>query len=349
MSIKKIPITIITGFLGAGKTTFINKVLNENKDKKFGLLINEFGEIGIDGQLVETSDNEEIVEMSNGCICCVVRTDLVKAVQKLVDQGIDYILIETSGLAEPAPVIQTFEQETLGGKIYLDGVVCLIDAQNYDTLAEDYKTALEQIKFSDIIILNKVEDAKEKVVEDLELLVNKFSRNANVLKNNNLDTKLVIETGNWTFDRLAELEDSHAHSDESEHAECKKCCGHGDCDHKCDDDKCENHNHHKHHEHEEIDEFVYVKKQPFHVEKIDDFFSKKLPKNIIRGKGFMNIDLGEDDGQKLFLFQMVGASKIIHPLEKVKENLDPQTTKIVFIGKDIDKQFLASELDSCLS
>ncbi len=159
MLLKKIPVTVISGFLGAGKTTLVNYVLTHHTGATIGVIVNEFGEVGIDGDLI-VADEEALIEIRNGCICCTVRTDLVAGVKRLLerrDLKLDRLIIETSGLADPAPVLQTFLADTeLLTRVELESVVTLVDAGNFQRQIDD-TIAREQIAFADLIVLNKVD------------------------------------------------------------------------------------------------------------------------------------------------------------------------------------------------
>jgi G3E family GTPase len=157
-SLNKIPVTVLTGYLGAGKTTLLNRILTEDHKLKIAVIVNEFGEIGIDHQLVIGAD-EEIFEMNNGCICCAVRGDLIRIIGNLMQrqQDLDYLLIETTGLADPGPVIQSFfVDEVMAGRTQLDAVVTVVDARHIHDHWESSE-AKEQIAFADVILLNKTD------------------------------------------------------------------------------------------------------------------------------------------------------------------------------------------------
>src|SRR5947199_3720502 len=167
---RKIPVTVLTGFLGAGKTTLLNRVLTENHGKKYAVIVNEFGEVGIDNDLVVGAD-EEVFEMNNGCICCTVRGDLIRIIGGLMKRrgGFDGIIIETTGLANPAPVAQTFfVDDGVRAKTRLDAIVTVVDAKNLPARLEDSAEAEEQIAFADVIVLNKTDLVSPEELEAVE-------------------------------------------------------------------------------------------------------------------------------------------------------------------------------------
>lgn len=321
----QIPITILTGFLGSGKTTLLNKIIEQNPSLKFGLIVNEFGEVGIDGQLVEKSD-QEMVELSNGCLCCVVRDDLIKTVDKLIASGkVDYILIESSGLAEPAPIADTFVVNNLDGKTLLDGIVCVVDAENFQKTKENFALAVEQLQFCDFIILNKVNDTNAKQTKEIQDLIHSLNPQAKVFINSDSDrvnTKLLIETGSWTLDKLQNYQSEQEHHDNHhEHDD-----EHHEHDHK--------HEHKHHHEHDDIDEIVFKTDKVFDPQKLDEWLGSSFPQNIVRSKGLLKIQTPR--GIESYVFQMVGASKMLTPFDPEKAK-DLKSSVIVFIGKGLDE------------
>ncbi|HEX2539299.1 MAG TPA: GTP-binding protein, partial [Pseudolabrys sp.] len=169
-SSEKIPVTVLTGYLGAGKTTLLNRILSEPHGKKFAVIVNEFGEIGIDNDLVVNAD-EEVFEMNNGCICCTVRGDLVRIIEGLMRRKgkFDAIIVETTGLADPAPVAQTFfMDENVGAKTRLDAVVTVADAKWLKDRLKDAPEAKNQIAFADVILINKADLVKPEELADVE-------------------------------------------------------------------------------------------------------------------------------------------------------------------------------------
>ncbi|MEP3197577.1 MAG: GTP-binding protein [Lentilitoribacter sp.] len=199
----KIPVTVITGYLGAGKTTLLNRILSEKHDKNYAVIVNEFGEIGIDGALVVGAD-EDIFEMSNGCICCSVRGDLIETIDNLLksEREIDNIIIETTGLADPAPVAQTFlQEEFVRSKTQLDAMVTVVDAKHVTVELEASREAKEQIAFADIILLNKVDLVND--VEALKTLLRTINPLAKIFetKQSDIDLGLILSQNAFALDR----------------------------------------------------------------------------------------------------------------------------------------------------
>lgn len=313
-----IPITIITGFLGSGKTSLINTLIKQNKSKKFGLIINEFGEVGIDGQLIEAS-SDEVFEISNGCICCIVRKDLLDGVEKVISsQKLDYLIIETSGLADPGPVTQTFAVDNLGGKISLDAVICTVDAVNFSESRKEYEVLGDQISFSDMIVINKADLVDDKALETLKQEIKKINPAAPIFINHNgdLPTEVLLQTDSWNLERLA------AQSKEEHH--------------------------HHHHEHHEVDEVVFVTDKIIKPEKLDAWMQNEFPQNAIRAKGFLRLEAFE--GQEvLFVFHKVGAFRSITPFVPSRPDFDFKTSRLVFIGKGLDKEKILKSLKEVVS
>src|SRR5918993_1846290 len=220
----KIPVTVLTGYLGAGKTTLLNRILSEPHGKKYAVIVNEFGEIGIDNELVVGAD-EEIFEMNNGCVCCTVRGDLIRILQGLMRRKgkFDAIIVETTGLADPAPVAQTFfVDENVGGKTKLDAVVTVADAKWLKDRLKDAPEAKNQIAFADVIVLNKMDLVSEAELAEVEARIRAINPYAKLHRTQNCQVALadVLERGAFDLDRILEIEPEfldaghHHHHDE---------------------------------------------------------------------------------------------------------------------------------------
>ena len=184
----RIPVTVVTGYLGSGKTTLLNGILSQVDARRFAIIVNEFGDIGIDGDLIDTGD-EQIIELSSGCICCVVRGDLIRGLRALLTEmpGLDGIIIETTGLANPSPVIQTLViDQVIGAQCRLDSVVCVVDAINICNQLAGGRDAADQIAFSDCIVLNKIDDAAGPATE-IESWLRELNPYASIIRANRSD------------------------------------------------------------------------------------------------------------------------------------------------------------------
>ena len=241
----QIPVTVLTGYLGAGKTTLLNRILSENHGKRYAVVVNEFGEIGIDNDLIVESD-EEVYEMNNGCVCCTVRGDLIRVVEGLMKRpgGFDGILVETTGLADPAPVAQTFfMDEDVKAKARLDAVVTVADAKNLLARLADSAEAQEQIGFADVILLNKTDLVSPDELAAVDRRIRAINPHATIHRTERCAIPLdrVLDRGAFDLDRILSLDpdfldgpDHHHHDHDHDHH-----------DHDHDHD----HDHHHHHDH----------------------------------------------------------------------------------------------------
>lgn len=216
--IQKVPVTVLTGYLGAGKTTLLNRILSEEHNKRIAVIVNEFGEVGIDHQLVINAD-EEIFEMNNGCICCTVRGDLIRIIAELMERagGFDHLVIETTGLADPAPVIQSFfMDEVMLAKTQLDAVVTVVDAK-YISEHWESSEAQEQIAFADVILLNKTDLVSSDVLQALENKVRGMNAIATIHYTKNCDIPIDTLLGVQAFDLQNALSIDPAFLEEEAH------------------------------------------------------------------------------------------------------------------------------------
>ncbi len=205
---QKIPVTVITGFLGSGKTTLVNHILKEQHGRKIAVIVNEFGEIGIDGQLTIADDQEQIVEFNNGCLCCTVRGDLVRTLEALTKRvELDAVLIETTGLADPAPVASTFiVAEEIKFKFNLDAFVTVVDARNLQQNLKDSHEAQEQIAFADIILINKIDLVLPKDIARVKQQIWELNPLAKIYETEHSSIDLSLIIGTKAFDLEAKLE-----------------------------------------------------------------------------------------------------------------------------------------------
>jgi G3E family GTPase len=271
-SIQGIPVTIITGFLGSGKTTLINQILTQQQGLKTAVLVNEFGEIGIDNELIISSD-DNIVELNNGCICCTINEDLVKTVHKILERRdkIDYLVVETTGVADPLPVATTFLSMELRGKTRLDSIITLVDCDNFYAEAQKNSTAAyQQITYGDIILLNKTDLAQSAIVDRIEDQIRQHRAEAKIMRTvkGEVSLPLILSVGLFKSDRYFQEEASHDDHDHSHHHD---------------------HDHH-HSDHLNEDGFTslsFETDQPLDIRKFQYFLDNQLPDSVFRAKGIL--------------------------------------------------------------
>ncbi len=223
------PVTVLTGYLGAGKTTLLNNILLADHGRKFAVIVNEFGEIGIDNDLIVTSE-EEIYEMNNGCVCCTVRGDLVRVVQNLLKRKgrFDGVIVETTGLADPAPVAQTFfMDDDVREKAKLDAVVALVDAKHFPLRVKDAPEAEDQVAFADVVVINKTDLVSEDELSDVRALVRRINPHAIIreAERSNVAVADVIDRGSFDLARILENDPSFLGGPEQDHDHPDHECG----------------------------------------------------------------------------------------------------------------------------
>ena len=374
---KDTPVLLLTGYLGSGKTTLLNRILSNKKGIKFAVIVNDIGEVNIDADLVEKggivgSTDDSLVALQNGCICCTLKMDLVAQLADLTSaRKFDYIVIEASGICEPAPIAQTIStmpalapQAVRDGVPYVDCIATVVDAlrmkdefesgaalQKEDIGEDDLeRLVIEQIEFCNIVLLNKAADITPEELGKLRGIVKTINPGAKVLECNYGDVDLdeIIYTGMFDFDAVATsaawIAAIEGEEDEEEEAE-GEALEYG------------------------IDTYVYTRRPALDLNKFDHMVATKWPKNIIRAKGLCYFS---NDIDKCFLFEQAGMQKTLKDCglwfatmeeeelqemmerdRKLRQDWDPQygdrMQKIVFIGQNLDKPALEQLMDSCLA
>jgi G3E family GTPase len=354
---KLVPVTIITGFLGSGKTTLLNHILQNQQGIKTAVLVNEFGEIGIDNDLI-VATGEDMVELNNGCICCTINEDLVNAVHKVLarSEQIDYLVVETTGVADPLPVALTFLGTELRDVTRLDSIITLVDAANFSLDLFNSEAAQSQITYGDIILLNKTDLVDEADVDLLEVRLRDMKEGARIIRTTKSQVSLpmILSVGLFESDKYLAApakHDDHGHShDHHDHAHAADHADHSNCDH--DHNKCEHdhshdahgHDHHDHSHHLDNDGFTsmsFVSDRPFLLRKFQHFLDNQLTVNIFRAKGF----LWFDESDKCHVFHLCGKR---FSIDDEQWKGEPQT-KFVVIGQDLDNDKIRKQLENCLT
>ena len=411
MSKKTTGITLLTGYLGAGKTTLMNHVLNNQEGYKVAVIVNDIGEVNIDAKLIadggfiQEKDDGKVVPLSNGCICCTLKEDLMKQIVDILKtEQFDYILIEASGICEPLPIAQTISvlenslaDYGMNNVCRLDNIVTIVDAlrlasefgcgedlEKDDLEEEDIENLLiQQIEFCNVIVLNKVDEISKEELNVVRQVIKNLQPNAKIIETNyaKVEVSEIMDTNNFDFERISssagwvqELErddnnedhhkskeeHSHHHEDENEH-------DHEEHDH--------DHEHHHHHHHDEgeaeeygISTFVYTSRKPFNSKKFEDFVNMEFPKSVIRCKGLVWF---KNDYDMSYIFEQAGkqiqlseggywlASAPENELKQMieqnpeilnqwDEEVGDRMVKLVFIGKDMDKEGITEDLDKLI-
>ena len=343
----KIPVTVLTGYLGAGKTTLLNRILSEPHGKKYAVIVNEFGEIGIDNDLVVGAD-EEVFEMNNGCICCTVRGDLVRILDGLMRRKgkFDAIIVETTGLADPAPVAQTFFiDENVGKKTRLDAVVTVADAKWLNDRLKDAPEAKNQIAFADVILINKTDLVTPEELSEVETRIRGINPYAKVHKTQRGQIALdeVLGRNAFDLDRILEIEPDFLGDEGHDHDHDHGHDHHHDHDHK----HAHSHRGLKHYHDEDMQSISLRTEKPLDPDKffpwVQNLVQTEGP-NILRCKGILAF---KNDDQR-FVFQ--GVHMILDGDHQRPWNKDEKReSRAVFIGRNLPGKTITEGFESCIA
>ena len=350
MNNKEVPVLLLTGYLGSGKTTLLNKILANKKGIKFAVIVNDIGEVNIDAALIEKGGvvgqkEDSLVSLQNGCICCTLKMDLVEQLKEIVDmKRFDYIVIEASGICEPAPIAQTIcsipslgPQYIKNGILRLDSIVTVVDALRMkDEFAngsdlmkpnldeEDLASlVIQQMEFCNIILLNKAADVEPKELEHLKQIIRAIQPKAEIFECNygDVDLDLIVNTHKFDWQTVAtsagwiqEIESERNGEEDHDEEEHEHHHHHDE-----DDDEHEHHHHHHHHDHDhdheggEVEEygigtFVYYRRKAFDLGLFDEFVARKWPRDIVRAKGICYF---ADEPDMCYVFEQAGQQKTV--------------------------------------
>lgn len=349
---KKIPITLITGFLGSGKSTLINKILNEKKDVKFGVILNEFGDISLESQIVEVS-SDEVVELQNGCMCCVSRDDIKEGIKKLLfeKKDLDHILIEASGLSDPLPIISALSNldfsEEFNVKLNMETNICLLDVLNFEEFLKDFVTAFKQVEFANFIILTKYKEAETTKIIDINKIIKSLVNKPKVFYFDELNLDELLDYSNIDYSDFDELVENFDLTEINDDACNISVSNNGDTSTNSNkfqiNPKQTNIDYQTKGVHESFDHLFFKSHKPLNYNLLKEFM-EFYPQEIIRIKGIVHL-AGKYAHLKVLL-QCVGAKK--NAILSSWKPHEKKVTGIVVIGKKLNKKKLKERLDFCV-
>jgi G3E family GTPase len=349
----KTPVTVLTGYLGAGKTTLLNRILTEDHGKRYAVIVNEFGEVGIDNDLIVGAD-EEVFEMNNGCVCCTVRGDLIRVLSGLMKRkgGFDAIIVETTGLADPGPVAQTFfVDDDVKAKTELDSVTTVVDAKHLPLRLADSKEAVEQIAFADQIVLNKTDLVTPEELKAVEAAIRRINPLAPIhrAQRSNVPLDAILGRGGFDLARITDIlpeflnpahgEEGHVHDEDCDH----------DHDHHDHDHSHHDHGHaHAHEDHAAaagIRGISLTLRKPIHGQRVTNWLNQLLADqgpDILRAKGILDV-VGDE---RRLVFQAVHMI-LEGDFQREWKDGDDRFSRMVFIGRNLDEAALRAGFEAC--